>query len=50
VAPGFDEAYLNLARLYAILDDKERARETLRTLLLLQPANKAAQQTLEMLN
>jgi len=50
VAPGFDEAYLNLARLYAILDDKERARETLRTLLQLQPANKAAQQTLEMLN
>jgi len=49
-SPSFDQAYLNLARLYAILNDKEKARETLRTLLRLQPDNKAAQQTLEMLN
>ena len=29
VAPGFDQAYLNLARLYVLLNDKEKAREIL---------------------
>ncbi len=50
VAPNFDQAYLNLARLYVILDEKEKAREVLRALLLQQPQHKMAQQTLEMLN
>jgi len=49
-APNFDQAYLNLARLYVILNEKNQARETLRTLLRLQPENRAAQQTLEVLN
>jgi Tfp pilus assembly protein PilF len=49
-APNFDQAYLNLARLYVILNDKDQARETLRSLLRLQPENRAAQQTLEVLN
>jgi tetratricopeptide (TPR) repeat protein len=50
VAPNFDQAYLNLARLYAILNDKEKAREVLQALLHLQPQHKVAQQALEMLN
>jgi tetratricopeptide (TPR) repeat protein/peroxiredoxin len=49
-APSFDQAYLNLARVYANLNYKDKAAETLRTLLQLQPDNKAAQQMLEMLN
>jgi Flp pilus assembly protein TadD len=50
VAPNFDQAYLNLARLYVILNDKEKAREVLLALLRQQPRHKVAQQTLEMLN
>jgi Tfp pilus assembly protein PilF/peroxiredoxin len=50
VSPNFDQAYLNLARLYVVLNDKEKARETLRALLRQQPQHKLAQQTLEMLN
>jgi tetratricopeptide (TPR) repeat protein len=49
VAPNFDQAYLNLARLYAILDDKENARAVLQELLRLRPGHKIALQTLEML-
>jgi len=49
-SPSFDQAYLNLARVYVMLNNKESARETLRTLLRLQPGNKTAQQTLEMIN
>jgi len=50
VAPKFDQAYLNLARLFVLLHDKEKARQVLRELLRQQPENKLAQQTLEMLN
>ncbi len=50
VAPNFDQAYLNLARLYVILDDKEKAREVLLALLRQQPDHKMAQQALEMLH
>jgi tetratricopeptide (TPR) repeat protein len=50
VAPNFDQAYLNLARLYVLLNDKEKARETLLALLHQQPQHKLAQQALEMLN
>ncbi len=50
VAPNFDQAYLNLARLYVILNDKEKARDVLRALLRQQPQHKVAQQALEMLN
>jgi Flp pilus assembly protein TadD len=50
VAPNFDQAYLNLARLYVILKDKEKAKEVLLALLHQQPQHKMAQQALEMLN
>ena len=50
VAPKFDQAYLNLAQLYVLLNDREKAREVMRELLRQQPENKLAQQTLEMLN
>ena len=50
VAPNFDQAYLNLARLYVIQNDKEKARDVLQALLRLQPQHKVAQQALEMLN
>jgi Flp pilus assembly protein TadD len=47
--PNFDQAYLNLARLYVILNDKEKARAVLQSLLRQQPQHKLAQQALEML-
>jgi TolA-binding protein len=47
--PNFDQAYLNLARLYVILNDKAKARETLQALLRQQPQHKMALQSLEML-
>jgi TolA-binding protein len=50
VAPDFDQAYLNLARLYVILQQKEKARAVLQALLREQPQHKMAQQALEMLN
>jgi Flp pilus assembly protein TadD len=50
VAPTFDQGYLNLARLYVILKEKEKAREVLQALLQQQPQHKMAQQALEMLN
>jgi Flp pilus assembly protein TadD len=50
VAPNFDQAYLNLARLYVLLKDKEKAKEVLLALLRQQPEHKMAQQALEMLN
>jgi Flp pilus assembly protein TadD len=50
VAPNFDQAYLNLARLYVLLKDKEKAREVLLALLRQQPQHKLAQQALEILN
>ena len=38
VAPNFDQGYLNLARLYVLLNDKEKAREVLHALLRLRPS------------
>ncbi len=49
VAPNLDQGYLNLARLYAVMNDKEKARSVLQELLQRQPENKIAQQSLEML-
>jgi Tfp pilus assembly protein PilF len=49
-APAFDQAYLNLARLYVILKEKDKAREVLQALLQRQPQHKMAQEALEMLN
>jgi Tfp pilus assembly protein FimV len=39
-----------LARLYMLMQEREKARETLQTLLKLQPEHKRAQQALGMLN
>ena len=50
VAPNFDQAYLNLARVYVLLNDKEKAREALQALLRQQPQHQIARQALEMLN
>ena len=50
VAPSFDQAYLNLAKLYVVLHEKDKAREVLKALLRQQPEHRLAQQTLEMLN
>ena len=49
VAPSFDQSYLNLARLYALRNDKPQAREVLQELLRLQPENAGARQALGML-
>ena len=49
VAPNLDQGYLNLARLYAVMNEKEKARSVLHDLLQRQPQNKIAQQSLEML-
>jgi Tfp pilus assembly protein PilF len=49
-APNYDQAYLNLARVYVILKDNGKAREVLQALLRQQPDHKLAQQALEMLN
>jgi Tfp pilus assembly protein PilF len=48
-APNFDQSYLNLARLYAMGGDKEKARDVLRELLRIQPQNPGAIQALETL-
>ena len=47
--PEFDQSYLNLARLYAMRNDKEKAKEVLLDLLRVQPQNQNARQALEML-
>jgi Flp pilus assembly protein TadD len=44
-----NQAYLNLARLYALEEEKQKAREVLLALLQKQPQHKVAQQELEML-
>ena len=49
VAPEFDQSYLNLARLYLLRNDKEKAKAALLDLLRLQPQNLGAKQALEML-
>lgn len=50
LTPDFDQSYLNLARLYAMRNETEKAREVLQELLVLQPENPGAKQTLEMLH
>ena len=50
IAPNFDQAYLNLARLYVVLNNEQQAKDVLRQLLRLQPGHKMAEQALEMLN
>lgn len=47
--PDFDQAYLNLARLYAVLNEKIKARDTLEALLRRQPQHEMARQALKML-
>jgi FimV-like protein len=47
--PSFDQAYLNLARMYVILNEKEKARTTLEALLQKQPQHKMAQQMMQLL-
>jgi Flp pilus assembly protein TadD len=49
VAPTFDQSYLNLARLYALRNEKEQARTVLLDLLRMQPENATAKQALETL-
>jgi Tfp pilus assembly protein PilF len=49
VAPSFDQSYLNLARLYAMQKDKDKAKDVLQQLLRLQPQNPAATQAMQML-
>src|SRR5256885_53604 len=49
VASNFDQAYLNLARLYVLLEEKQKAKEVLLALLQQQPQHKVAQKELEML-
>ena len=49
LAPGFDQSYMNLARLYALRNDKAQAREVLQELLRVQPENAGARQALGML-
>jgi tetratricopeptide (TPR) repeat protein len=48
--PNFDQSYLNLARLYAMRNERERARDVLQELLRIQPQNAGARQILEMLH
>lgn len=47
--PNFDQAYVNLARLYALLNEKDKSREVLQSLLRLQPTHAVAQQMLKVL-
>ena len=50
LAPNNDQSYLNLARLYAMRNEKEQARDVLQQLLRIQPQNSGATQILEMLH
>ena len=50
VVPSFDQSYLNLAQLYALRNDKEKAKGVLQDLLRIQPQNQSAIQALEILN
>jgi len=49
VAPAFDQSYLNLARLYAMQNDRQKARDVLQQLLQQQPDNASAQQAMTVL-
>ena len=50
IAPSFDQPYLNLAKLYVGLDDRNKAQEILQRLLRLQPDHALARQALEELS
>ncbi len=49
VAPGFDQSYLNLARVYTAQGDREKARAVLLDLLKQHPGHPQAQQMLDQL-
>jgi TolA-binding protein len=49
VAPGFDQAYLNLARVYALEGARDKARAVLIDLLKQHPDHSQAKQALEQL-
>ena len=49
LAPNNDQSYLNLARLYAMQNDRDKAREVLEELLRIQPQNPGAKQALDIL-
>jgi Flp pilus assembly protein TadD len=49
VAPAFDQSYLNLARVYALEGDQDKARSVLLQLLKQHPGHAQAQQALEQL-
>jgi Flp pilus assembly protein TadD len=49
ISPGFDQPYLNLARLYAAKAEREEARQVLQQLLDRHPEHQVARETLEQL-
>ena len=49
VAPEFDQSYLNLARVYAVQNDRQKARDVLQQLLQLQPNNANAKDAMTVL-
>jgi Flp pilus assembly protein TadD len=49
MAPAFDQAYLNLARVYAVEKNTEKAKSVLQALLVQHPDHAAARQALEQL-
>jgi TolA-binding protein len=49
LAPTFDQAYLNLARVYAIESTPEKARAVLQELLKRHPGNEQAQTMMQQL-
>ena len=50
VAPGFGDSYLNLARLYVLQHEREKAKAALSDLLHVHPENAAAKQGLQALS
>ena len=46
VAPNYDQSYLNLARLFSLQGETEKAKDVLQELLRLEPGNPAATQAL----
>jgi len=50
VAPGFDQAYLNLARVYSLENALDKARAVLLELLKQRPGHQPAQRMLEQLH
>jgi tetratricopeptide (TPR) repeat protein len=47
VAPGFDQAYLNLARVYSLEGDRDQARGVLLDLLKQHPDHALAKKALD---